>query len=76
MRTRPAEADGDFVIPEGTEIPSDLKVRKDKYKERFKATHHTIMPAKPMFKDALMGQLDNFARNAIRRQCEAARGKE
>lgn len=67
-------ADGDFLIPEGTDIPPDLKVRKDSYNDRLKATHYTIMPAKPMFKEALMGQLDNFVRNAIRRQWEKARG--
>jgi len=67
-------ADGDFYIPEGTDIPPDLKVKKDSYNDRLKATHHTIMPAKPMFKEALMGQLNNFVRNAIRRQWEKARG--
>jgi hypothetical protein len=67
-------ADGDFFIPDGTNIPPDLKVKKDNYNDRLKATHYTIMPAKPMFKEALMGQLDNFVRNAIRRQWEKARG--
>ncbi|WP_338849170.1 hypothetical protein V8J88_09485 [Massilia sp. W12] len=67
-------ADGDFYLPEGTEIPPDLKVKKDSYNDRLKATHYTIMPAKPMFKEVLMGYLDNFVRNAIRRQYEKARG--
>ncbi|WP_457328531.1 Tse2 family ADP-ribosyltransferase toxin [Rhizobacter sp. P5_C2] len=67
-------ADGDFHIPAGTDIPPDLKVSKDAYNDRLKAIHYTIMPAKPMFKDALLGSLDNFVRNAIRRQYEAARG--
>jgi len=67
-------ASGDFHIPAGTDIPPDLKVKKDSYNERLNATHFTIMPAKPMFKDALLGQLDNFVRNAIRRQYEKARG--
>lgn len=67
-------ADGDFFIPDGTDIPPDLKVKKDSFNNRLKATHYTIMPAKPMFKEALMGQLDNFVRSAIRRQWEKARG--
>lgn len=67
-------AEGDFFIPSGTDIPPDLKVKKDSYNERLKATHYTIMPLKPMFKESLMGQLDNFVRNAIRRQYEKARG--
>ena len=67
-----SRSDGDLFIPEGTEIPPDLKVRKDKFNDRLKATHFTIMPSKPMFKDALLGQLDNFVRSAIRKQYEAA----
>ena len=67
-------ADGDFLIPDGTDIPPDLKVKQDAYNKRLKATHYTLMPAKPMFKAVLMGQLDNFARNAIRRQVEKSRG--
>ena len=65
---------GDFLIPDGTDIPPDLKVKRDSYRDRLKATHYTIMPEKPMFKEALMGQLDNFVRSAIRRQWEKARG--
>ena len=67
-------SDGDFFIPSGTDIPPDLKVKKDSYNERLKATHYTIMPSKPIFKKVLMGQLDNFVRNAIRCQYEKARG--
>lgn len=67
-------ADGDFWIPEGTDIPPDLKVKKDSFNERLKATHYTIMPSKPMFQQVLVGQLDNFVRSAIRRQWERARG--
>jgi hypothetical protein len=67
-------ADGDFYIPDGTDIPPELKVKNDGYSKRLKATHYTIMPAKPMPKEALMGKLDNFTRNAIRRQWELARG--
>ncbi len=67
-------ADGDFVIPDGTDIPPDLKVKQDSYNKRLQATHYTIMPAKPMYREVLMGQLDNFVRNAIRRQWEKARG--
>ena len=67
-------SDGDFFIPAGTDIPPDLKVSKDEFNKRLKATHYTIMPSKPMFRAALLGSLDNFVRNAIRRQYEAARG--
>ncbi|MCW5373337.1 type VI secretion system effector Tse2, partial [Pseudomonas aeruginosa] len=54
--------------------PPDLKVKQDSYNKRLQATHYTIMPAKPMYREVLMGQLDNFVRNAIRRQWEKARG--
>jgi hypothetical protein len=67
-------SDGDFRIPAGTDIPPDLKVSKDDFSKRLNATHYTIMPSKPMFREALLGSLDNFVRNAIRRQYEAARG--
>lgn len=67
-------ADGDFFIPAGTDIPPDLKVKKDSFNERLKATHFTIMPSEPLFKSVLPGQLDNFVRSAIRRQYEQARG--
>lgn len=67
-------ADGDFVIPEGTEIPPGIKIKKDEFNNRLKATHYTIMPASPMFKEVLMGKLDNLTRNAIRRHYEKARG--
>lgn len=68
-------ADGDFLIPEGTIVPPDLKITKDSFNNRLKATHYTIMPSKPLFKDVLLGQLDNLVRNAIQRQCEIARGQ-
>lgn len=68
-------ADGDFFIPEGTDIPPDLKVKEDEFNVRLNATHYTIMPAKPLYKNVLLGQLDNFVRNAIRRQYEIAREK-
>lgn len=67
-------ADFDFFIPAGTHIPPNLKVQKNDYNDRIGATHYTIMPEKPLFKQALMGELDNFVRNAIKRQWEAARG--
>lgn len=67
-------ADFDFHIPEGTDIPPGVKISKDEFNKRLKATHYSIMPAVPMFKDVLMGKLDNLARNAIKRQYEKARG--
>lgn len=68
-------AEGDFLIPEGTPIPPDLKIRNDGWNKRLKANHHTIMPSKPMRKDYLKAQLDNLARSAIVKQCERARGR-
>jgi hypothetical protein len=65
---------GDFFVPDGTDIPPDLKVVPDRYSKRLQATHYTIMPKTPMYKEVLMGKLDNFVRNAIRRQWEKARG--
>ena len=67
-------SDGDFCIPEGTDLPPDLKIKKDEYNKRLKATHYSIMPSKPLYKNALLGQLDNLVRSAIRRQWEKARG--
>mgnify|MGYP003676986688 CR=1 FL=1 len=67
-------ADGDFLIPEGTPIPPDLIVQEDGWSKRLKATHHTIMPSKPMSKNYLKSQLDNFVRSAIAKQYENARG--
>jgi len=67
-------ADGDFLIPEGTPIPPDLKIRDDGWSKRLKAVHHTIMPSKPIRKEYLITQLDNLVRSAIARQWENARG--
>ncbi len=66
-------ADGDFVIPDGTDIPPDLKVKQDSTNKRLQATHYTSMPAKPMYPEVLLGRLDHFLRNAIRRQLATAR---
>lgn len=66
-------ADFDFFLPEGTEIPPELKISKDEFNKRLQATHYSIMPATPMFKEVLMGKLDNLTRNAIKRQYEKAR---
>jgi hypothetical protein len=67
-------ADGDFYIPDKTPITPDLKVKEDRFNKRLNAIHYTIMPSKPLAKEALKGQLDNFVRNAIKRQWEEARG--
>ena len=68
-------ADGDFFMPEGTEIPPELKIKKDPYNPRLKATHYTIMPSKPLQKCVLEAKLDQLVRNAIKRQYEAARSE-
>ncbi len=66
-------ADGDFFLPECTEIPPDLKIKKDTFNQRLKATHYTIMPSKPMPKAVLEANLNQLVRNAIKRQYEKAR---
>lgn len=65
---------GDFFIPDGTDLPPDLTLDSGKYSKRLQATHYTIMPKTSMYKEVLMGKLDNLVRNAIRRQWEKARG--
>lgn len=63
-----------FEIPNGTLIPDSLIVRNDGWRKRFKATHYQIeSKAGSMTKQAIVGALDNFARNAIVRAVELGR---
>ncbi|MCX7108561.1 MAG: hypothetical protein NTX45_00235 [Proteobacteria bacterium] len=61
-----------FGIPNGTVIPDSLKVRNTGFNKSFKATHYQIECINPMTKDAFIGALDNFARNAIAQSVELA----
>jgi hypothetical protein len=68
-----------FHIPVDTPIPDSLKVKKGKSKRTNKSGsrtgfHYQIEPLNRMTKAALMGALDNFARSAVVRQVELARG--
>ena len=67
-------ANGDFFLPEGTDIPPDIKIEKNALNQRLKATHFTIMPSKPVPKSVLEANLNQLVRNAIKRQYEKARG--
>lgn len=60
-----------FTIPQGTEIPDSLVIRRTHYSDKFQATHYQIEArARMMRKDAFQGALDNLARNAIVRAVE------
>ena len=62
-----------FEIPNGTEFPATLKVRKTGYNKKFKANHYQIEAAhSEIHIDAFKGALDNFARAAVARKCELA----
>lgn len=54
-----------FEIPAGTAIPEGLLIIKDDYNERFKATHHAIVPNRTMPLAEFKRLLDQLARNAI-----------
>ncbi|NOS87170.1 MAG: hypothetical protein HOP34_01285 [Methylococcaceae bacterium] len=63
-----------FEIPDGTVIPASLIVRNDGWRKCFKASHYQIESlAGRMTKEAMVGALDNFARNAIVRAVELGR---
>lgn len=54
-----------FEIPAGTKIPEGLIIIKDDYNERFRATHHSIVPNRAMPLTEFRRLLDQLARNAI-----------
>lgn len=63
-----------FTIPEGTEVPDSLAIVKGEYSARRMATHYQIeVRAGRMTRAALIGALDNLARNAIVKSVAAAK---
>lgn len=69
-----------FNVPNNTEYPESLFIRKGKSIRTNKAgnrtdRHYQIEPKNPMTLDAYKGALDNFARNAVVRQVELSRVK-
>ena len=62
-----------FAIPDGTPIPDSLVVKNTGYNKQRKATHYQIEAKQMITKEAMMGALDNFARNAIARSVELSR---
>lgn len=63
-----------FEIPAGTEIPVGLIIVKDKFNERFQATHYSISPNFTMPKTQFMALLDALATNATAMASKAANG--
>lgn len=64
-----------FQIPDGTEYPEGLIIKKSKKlrsnrTKTMSAYHYQIEPKNPMTVDALKGALDTFARNAVVRSIE------
>lgn len=67
-----------FRVPNGTEYPESLYIRRGKSKRRNKTgnlegRHYQIEPRTRMTVDAYKGALDNLARNAVVRLIEVAR---
>lgn len=64
-----------FDIPEGTDIPDSLVVRKTGWNKKFQADHWQIeVRTGMMMKTAMQGELETLARNAIARSVELAKG--
>ena len=63
-----------FVIPEGTPVPSGLTVREQDFNTKLRATHHQIEATNMMEIDAFKGALDNLARAALVRSLALASG--
>lgn len=53
-----------FEIPAGTEIPTGLIIVKDKFNEKYQATHYSISPNFTMPKKQFVALLDALAKNA------------
>lgn len=69
-----------FQVPEGTEYPPNLVIKRGKSKRTNKSStregyHYQIEPKNRMTVAAYKGALDNFARNAIVKQVELAKGR-
>lgn len=64
-----------FTIPQGTPIPEPLKLKKSDFDEARNATHYQIEVAMGTLEiNAFKGALDNFARAAVARSVELAKG--
>jgi len=68
-----------FRVPNGTEYPDSLFIRRGKSVRKNKAgtlegRHYQIEPRTRMTVQAYKGALDNFARNAVVRLVELAKG--
>jgi hypothetical protein len=68
-----------FHVPDGTEYPDNLVIKRGKSKRKNKTGtrqgyHYQIEPRTRMTVAAYKGALDNFARNAIAKQVEKAKG--
>ncbi len=64
-----------FDIPEGTDIPDSLVVRKTGWNKKFTANHWQIEVRTGMItKTAMQGDLETLARNAVARSVELAKG--
>jgi hypothetical protein len=67
-----------FRVPDGTEYPDSLHIRRGKSKRKNKTgslegRHYQIEPRTRMTVVAYKGALDNFARNAVVRMVEIAK---
>ncbi|HEV2677284.1 MAG TPA: hypothetical protein VGV37_22340 [Aliidongia sp.] len=63
-----------FTIPKGTIVPDSLTVRHTGHNSTYGAEHYQIEAAGAKLSvEAYKGALDNFARNAVVKLCEAAR---
>lgn len=66
-----------FTIPQGTEVPESLQVRRTDYNEKFEADHYQIEPrARMMLLESYKGALDNLARAALARTVELAKNEQ
>lgn len=68
-----------FHVPNGTEYPDNLVIKRGKSKRKNKTGsregyHYQIEPKTRMTVEAYKGALDNFARNAIVKQVQNAKG--
>lgn len=69
-----------FLVPNGTEYPESLFIKKGKSVRtnragNLKGRHYQIEPKNPMTVGTFKGALDNFARNAVVKQVELSRVK-
>lgn len=63
-----------FEIPAGTEIPVGLIITRDRFNDKYKATHYSISPNFTMPKTQFVALLDALAANAAARAGSAGNG--